>query len=249
MLLTIKSFMERYALITGGAVRVGRSICEKFAEQGYNIIITYNSSSEEALSLKNIVQGYGKKCILHQCDFSDGKNVGIEFAKIFAGKENITLVVNNAAIFEKYTISETSEDIFDRHFNINFKAPFLITQKYHEYCKSHNLQGHVINILDSYISTNNSAYFPYFLSKKVLHEFTMMAARNLGPQLRVNAVSIGLLLASGSFSNEIIDKKSTEFPLGSRIKIDDITSAICYLEGATNVTGQNIFVDSGHHLI
>ncbi len=240
--------MERYALITGGAIRVGRAICERLAAEGYSIIAIYNNSSEDAKNLQDSLKLQNVKCDIYQCDISDIKSARLTFEKIFLDNKNISLLVNNSSNFERLRFEETSENIFDKTFDINFKAPFFITQQYHKYCQDNSIKGHVVNILDSYISTNTGAYFAYLLSKKSLFELTMMCAKNLAPDIRVNAVSIGLLLESESFSDEQINKKSAQLPLGTRIKLDDITSAICYLDSAKNVTGQNIFVDSGHHL-
>ncbi len=237
--------MEKYALVTGGAIRVGKAICERLAAEGYGIIALYNSSQKEAEELKGSI----RNCSIYQCDISNIKSIRLTLKEVFSEVKNITLLVNNASIFEKYNFEETTEEIFDRHFDINLKAPFFITQSYYEYCKENKIDGHIINILDSYISTNNGAYFAYLLSKKSLHDFTMMSAKNLAPDVRVNAVSLDSVLPSKYWNEESMKKKMAELPLKSPIKLDDITSAICYLDNAKNVTGQNIFVDSGHHLI
>ncbi len=240
--------MKKFAIVTGGAVRVGKSISLSLAEAGYNIILLYNNSSDEAKNTAKIIESQGKECVLVKCDLSDVKNLS-SLDKIFEDYKNINLLVNNSSIFEKFSFSETSEDIFDKHFSINFKAPFFLSQKYYAYCKNHNLSGHIVNILDSYIKTNSGAYFAYLLSKKSLADFTEMLAKEISEFVRVNAVSIGLLLPSKFWGADKIEEKAKSLPLKRKPEIEDVLETILYLDKAKNITGANIFVDSGQHLM
>ncbi|MDX1949372.1 MAG: SDR family oxidoreductase [Rickettsiales bacterium] len=240
--------MKKFAIITGGAIRVGKAISIRLAEEGYNIILLYKNSAEEAKNTAKIIEGQGRECILVKCDLSEIKNLD-SLNKIFSDYKNINLLVNNSSIFEKFSFAETDEENFDKHFAINFKAPFFLTQKYYNYCKNNNQNGHVINILDSYIKTNSNAYFAYLLSKKSLANFTEMVAKEIGDFVRVNAVSIGLLLPSKFWDINKINEKAKTLPLKRKPEIEDVLEAILYLDKAKNITGANIFVDSGQHLM
>jgi NAD(P)-dependent dehydrogenase (short-subunit alcohol dehydrogenase family) len=242
--------MNKIALITGGAIRVGKAICLGLAKQGFDIIFIYNSSSKQALETKREIEALGRNCFIYQCDISNASNIKNVFDEIFATHKNISLVVNNASIFEKYSLMETNEDIFDRHININFKAPFFITQKYGEYCFKNNVLGaNIVNVLDSYIETNSTAYFIYLLTKKSLLNLTKMSAVELGKKVRVNAISIGLLLPSQDWNEEKIAEKTKQTPLNKRITTEDIVNSIIALNENQALTGNNIFVDGGLQLI
>ncbi|HCR85885.1 MAG TPA: hypothetical protein DIV86_04330, partial [Alphaproteobacteria bacterium] len=205
--------MEKQAIITGGAIRVGKAISLALASAEYDIILLYNGSKKAAEETYGEIVAMGGKCFLYQCDISRHKNIKQFFDDISAEYKNIELLVNNSSIFEKNTFQESSEETFDNHFDINLKAPFFLSQFYSAYCKNNNIaQGHIINILDSYIKSNSGSYFAYLLSKKALAQFTEMSALALAPQIRVNAVSIGLLLASKFWSEDMVQQKTIETP-------------------------------------
>ena len=240
----------KQAIITGGAIRVGKSIASQLASDGYDVIIIYNSSSKQAEETKaDIEQNSSQLCHIYQCNLQHKQNIDEFFSKISNEHQNISLLVNNASIFEKADFEETDEDIFDRHMAINFKAPFFLTQKFSEYVKANKIENaNVINILDSYITSNSGAYFAYLLSKKALYEFTNMSAKQLGPSIRVNSISIGYLLASEYWDEEQIEERAKELPLKTKSHLQDVNDAVKYLNNSKYLTGNNIFVDSGHHL-
>ena len=92
---------------------------------------------------------------------------------------DLNVLVNNASIFEPGTLRTTGRHLFERHFNINFKAPFLLTQAFAEGC----VQGQIVNILDTRVSRSDPHHAAYTLSKKALLDLTRMAARELGPAI------------------------------------------------------------------
>jgi pteridine reductase len=248
-----KITVVKTAIVTGGAKRVGRAISIFLAEQGYNIAIIYNSSQAQAIEvaeeIKNNPKSIGRETFLYKCDLNDNTQINQTVSRILSEHNNVHLLVNNASIFEKFSFLSTTEDIFDRHMNINFKAPFFLTQKYAEYCKKQGFCGHVVNILDSYITTNSPIYFIYLLTKKMLAEFTEMVAREQGGVIRVNGVSIGLLLASEYWNDAQIELKAQSLPIKRQGKLAEITKTIGFLDENQYITGENIFVDGGLKLI
>lgn len=242
--------MVKQAVITGGAIRVGKALSLAMATNGYEVIIIYNSSNKEAQSLKREIENNGQKAYIYQCDISKVGNINTVFDEVFSNHKNIELLINNSSIFERKSFLETEEEFFDSHFNINLKAPFFITQKFAKYCKELNYNGNfnVINIIDSYITTNTAAYFAYLMSKKSLADFTKMVALELAPNIRVNAISPGMILPSEGWGEEKIEKKTSNMPLGKKPKLEDITNAALYLNDNISITGNNIFIDSGMQL-
>lgn len=236
---------SKTAIVTGGAKRVGRAISLALAHSGYDIAVIYHSSTDEAATLKAEVEKLGRKITLYKADIAEHAQVITTIDKILSEQKNVRLLVNNASIFEKHSFAKTDEDIFNRHMNINFKAPFFLTQKFAEYSQKQGSTGHVVNILDSYIFQSKSPYFVYLLTKKALLDLTKMAALEQNISLRVNSISIGLLLTSEDWSQEKIEEKAQKLPVKRAAKLSEITDAILFLDNNQYITGENIAVDGG----
>ena len=158
----------------------------------------------------------------------------------------ITLLVNSASIFEKCKFTETEEDIFDRHMNINFKAPFFLSQDFAKQCTNN---GHIVNICDTFTNKRKTSYFAYLLSKKVFRSFSKMAAAELAPKIRVNAVLPGAVEEySENVDPQFLEKRINELPMKKLVKVDEIIKAILQLE-ESNLTGQELFLDGGEQLL
>jgi len=239
------------AIVTGGAIRVGKAISLNLAAQGYDIILIYNSSKEEALETSAAIEKLGKKAYPYQCDISNKANLDDLFSKLEKNHGGIKLLVNNSAIFERYSFLETTEDIFDRHMDINFKAPFFLTQLFERYSNQRAIKNsNIINIIDTNVFRSGQSHFAYLLSKKSLHELTLMSARALAPKIRVNCISIGMFLPSEKeFSLDEFKQREANTPLKKVPALSDLTNAINYLDNSEYLTGQNIFLDSGSHLL
>jgi NAD(P)-dependent dehydrogenase (short-subunit alcohol dehydrogenase family) len=236
---------SKIAIVTGGAKRVGRAISLALASAGYDVAVIYNSSAADAQTLKAEVEAMGRNITLHKADLNEYSSTISVISQILEQNNNVKLLVNNASIFEKHSFAQTDEDIFDRHMNINFKAPFFLTQKYSEYCRKHGFAGHVVNVLDSYVFQHKTPYFIYLLSKKALLDLTKMVALEAESSLRVNSVSIGLLLPSEDWSEERIAQRAQQLPIKRAAKLSEITDAILFLDKNQYITGENIAVDGG----
>ena len=111
------------ALVTGGAQRIGASIAEFLAENGIDVAIQYNRSEKKMNIIKKKVTDQGVKFNAFKCDFSKDCNFDIFFEKIRKKHGNIDILINNASTFEFDTIKKTNQSIFDKHINVNLKAP------------------------------------------------------------------------------------------------------------------------------
>ena len=124
---------------------------------------------------------------------------------------DLSVLVNNASIFEPSKIIETTEELFDSHFDINFKAPFFLTKSFAESVES----GNIVNILDTKISGNSSPYAAYLLDEEDVFRraLTRMAAKEFAPRIRVNAISPGLILPQSGKDQVYFDKLTEKIPL------------------------------------
>lgn len=240
----MEQLSNRTALITGCAKRIGKEIAIELALCGINIALHYNSSKKEALELQEIIKKTGVDCQIFQADLNKNcyEDLITKVAKYFP---NFDILINNASIFEPTPFLKTDEDQFDRHFNINFKAPFFLTQNFAKLQK----KGVVINFLDSKIEKNSKNYFSYLLTKKILADFTKSAAIELGPNIRVNAVAPGITELSLDIDDPIyLEKITNSLPLQNIAKISQLVAATKFLIESDYLTGQFLFVDGGENL-
>ena len=232
------------ALVTGGAKRLGRAIVLSLAEAGYDIALHYRSSHRDAESAADAVYTLGRTCQLFRCDFNDQKNVDTLIPRVAEVFPDCRVLINSASIFERASLVKTDSDQFDRHVQINLKVPVFLTQAFARYFG----HGHVINMLDTKVARTVTHYFVYTLTKKALADFTKMAARELGPDIRVNGVSPGIILPSLYHSDLDHQRMAKRLPLKRKGEPDHIVNAIRFLLQNDYITGANLFVDGGEHL-
>jgi len=229
------------ALITGGAGRLGREIALSLADMGFDILLHFQSSKKDADELRIIIENRGSRCWIIKCDFSDIDQLKKMAGEVFNIHPECNLLINNASLFERASMMETDLALLDVHFNVNFRAPFLLSIEFAKRCK----QGQIINILDTAIKRPLTKYFAYTISKKALYEFTKIAAVELGPDIRVNGICPGLIIES---DGEDFEKLSRRVPLKRSGTIGNVISAIRFLIENDFITGESIFIDGGGHL-
>lgn len=232
------------ALITGGAKRIGRAIALSLADKGYSIALHYRSSRKEAETVAKEIRQRGALCDLFPCDFNDANDVSFLIPSVFKKFPDLNLLINNASIFKRAHLLETDFDLFDSHVNVNFKAPFFLSRDFAKCCS----KGHIINILDTKISSTLVQYCIYTLTKKALFELTRMVAKELGPHIRVNGICPGLILPSSQQSDDAFKKMGLRIPLQRTGAPENVVSAVHFLIENAFITGECIFVDGGEHL-
>ncbi len=229
------------AIITGGARRIGRAIALSLASLDYQIILHYHSSADEAKETARQIRAMGQQCHLIGADFLSMRQVAGFMAKAFTKASDCHLLVNNASVFERSKLMATEDSQLDRHLNVNLRAPVVLSRDFARHCQ----QGQIINILDTRVSRNLIAYFAYTLSKKALFEFTKMAAIELAPRIRVNAICPGWILPQ---KDEQFQTFIEKIPLQKMGRVEDVCSAVSFLLNNDFITGQCLYVDGGEHL-
>lgn len=237
--------MKKSALITGGAKRIGRALAIYLAENGYDIALHYNTSEKEAQSAKKEITSLGRKCNLYKLNLQNSKDLIPLIKKVKVSFPSLSILINNASIFEEGRFLETDLSLLNEHLDINFKAPFLLSQGFAKYCK----KGQIINLLDTNIKRTKSKYLAYNLSKKLLFEFTKMAALELAPNIRVNAIAPGPILPPPGKDIKYLQKKGGIVPLQRNGELKNLVQGIDFLIKNDYVTGQCIFIDGGKHLL
>lgn len=229
--------MKRAVIITGGAKRVGAALSRYFSAKGYDIALHYSTSKTEAEALHTELGN----CELFQHDLNDVADIPALMADIKSRMPHAVTLINNASIFNRKNFLETDEAFFDAQMTVNFKAPFFLTQAF---AKSFGA-GSVVNIIDTDIQKTGGSHFAYLLSKKALADFTQMAARDLGPKIRVNGVCPGIMLPSNELDEDYMKRLSQTLPLRATATVQQTVEATFMLAENNALTGQLLFVDGG----
>ncbi len=243
-MMTPMSTPKGAALVTGGARRIGAAIARALAQNGYDVALHYLTSAESAERTAGEIEEMGRRCRLFRCDLNHHEEATALIPSVREHFSHLNVLVNNASIFEPGALADTGRDLFERHFNINFKAPFFLTQAFAEGCA----QGQIINILDTRVSRSDQHHAAYTLSKKALLELTRMAARELGPAIRVNGVSPGMILPPPGEVVDELERRSAALPLKRIGNMANLVAAVLFLLDNPFVTGECIYVDGGEHL-
>lgn len=156
----------------------------------------------------------------------------------------INILINNASIFAESSLTDDNFNNIDNFFNINFKAPYILTKLFVRNYK----EGLIINILDTKISKNKSVNFDYLLSKKALKDFTEMSAVALAPNFRVNGIAPGIILPPKGKDLEYLNNLVKRIPLKKVGSLKNITDTVKFLIFNDFITGQIFYIDGGENL-
>ncbi|PRC94758.1 SDR family oxidoreductase [Solimicrobium silvestre] len=236
------------ALITGAAVRIGRSIALTLAQRGWDIAVHFNNSEQPARELVAEITALGRRAIYLQCDLTDEAGVKKLVQRVVNGLGSIQCVVNNASAFEVDTAANFSHAMLDHHMHINLAAPVLLAQALFD-ATPDGQQTCVVNLLDQKLFNLNPDFLSYTLSKAALQCATTTLAQALAPKVRVVGVAPGTTLASIHQDQRNFEKTHQHAALGQSSTPQDIADAVHYLASARAVTGTILAVDGGQHLI
>jgi NAD(P)-dependent dehydrogenase (short-subunit alcohol dehydrogenase family) len=156
----------------------------------------------------------------------------------------LSLLINNASIFERADIKSTDAGFLARHLAINLQAPFLLTRDFARHCK----KGSIINLLDAKLDKHIFNYAAYYLTKTGLAELTRLAAREFGPRIRVNGIAPGPILPAAGETRRSLVEKARALPLQRPGSVRDICAAVEFLLKNDYLTGQILYIDGGQNL-
>ncbi len=233
------------ALITGAAQRIGQRIAVQLSRLGYKIALHYHQSDKEAQKTVQKIKRLGGEAGLFPCDLSQSQAAQSLISRVLKNFPDLNLLINNAAIFKKSSFPDKNWDLFDRHIDINLKAPYILTAQFATACS----QGQIINILDTHIVQNQTSHMAYLISKKALAELTKLSAVALAPHIRVNGIAPGLILPPKNKKDNYLHRLANKIPLKTKGNPYFIEQAVEFLLQNPFVTGQILFIDGGENLI
>ena len=229
------------ALVTGGAVRIGRSIALHLAERGYNVALHYWSSKESAEQTAEELRKFDIQCEIYCVDFTNFGSIPLLMDQVLVDFNSIDLLINSAANFIQKNIEKTSDlELLDT-ININLMAPFILMREF----KNKVNKGLIINILDERILRRVSTFSAYSISKSALAHLTELSAVSWGETIRVNGIAPGLILPPSGSSHDYLIKKAPNIPTKTHGSTLDILRGLDYLLDSPFVNGEILFIDGG----
>ncbi len=241
--------MDRVALVTGSAHRVGKGIALELAKQGVHILVHYNRTDEATVrSTLHEIKSHGVDAFSIQADISKPNGVRQVFDTVQAHFNQLDILVNSASTFTQNTFMEVTLDDWQLSMDVNLTAPFLCTQAAVPLMRE-NGGGTVINICDYGSVRPWPKRVDHGISKAGLMMLTQVSALSLGEyNIRVNAVLPGPVLKAPETSDERWEKHGQRLPLGRTGATDDVARAVVYLAQEDFLTGTVIEVNGGEHL-
>jgi len=234
-------------LVTGAAHRIGRAIALDLAAHGYGVAVHYGKSQEAAESLVKSIRDAGGRATSIKADLAIESEVNSMIPTVTKALGPLTVLVNNASVFEHDTIETATRESWDQHMDVNLRAPFVLAQIFADQVPK-GLEGNIINILDQRVWNLTPFFMTYTLSKTALWTLTQTLAMALAPKVRVNGIGPGPTLKNVRQSEQEFARQWTELPLGRRVLPEEITDAVRYILHAPSMTGQMIALDGGQHL-
>jgi pteridine reductase len=245
----MRDLRGKSAIVTGGAVRLGRALAERLAREGLDVCIQYGNSRASADETLNALRSYGVRATSVQADFNQpvvAAQTVLEHAAQAFG--HVDVLINSAAIFESGSLRETDEANWDRHLNINLKAPTFLSRELAK-SRSSGSPAHIVNIVDWRAERPGVGHLAYTVAKAGLVALTKILAQELAPQIQVNAIAPGAILPAPGASQEQFEALGRESPLQRTGCPDDIADALVYLLRSEYVTGEVLHVTGGQELL
>jgi NAD(P)-dependent dehydrogenase (short-subunit alcohol dehydrogenase family) len=245
------------ALITGGAKRLGRDMSLYLAKRGYDVAVHYNSSDDDARAVVDEIHAMGCRATHLHANILDETQVQTLVSRAATALDGpITVLVNNASIFEYDNIKSATRTTWDRHIESNLRAPFVLTQKFADQIPYPSLDdnsepvaaGLIVNMLDQRVKKLTPEFSSYTIAKMGLWALTQTSARALAPKIRVNAIGPGPTLRGDREDPVRYQHQRDNTVLNRGSNPSDISAALGYFIDASAVTGQLLCVDGGQHL-
>ena len=244
------------ALVTGAGKRLGKAMALYLASRGHDVAVHYATSASEAEDVVNQIRAMGRQAVALQADLLDEAEVDRLVPQAVAELGPLTVLINNASIFEYDRIQTATRESWDRHIGSNLRAPYVLTQAFARQCPKAEPDEHgepmarglVINMLDQRIHKLTPEFSTYTIAKMGLWALTQTAAQGLAPDIRVNGIGPGPTLRGGRQSEDHFQRQRGATLLGRGANPADIVAALGFFLDSPSVTGQMIAVDGGQHL-
>ncbi len=237
----------KVALVTGGAVRVGRAIVLALADAGADVAFSYHSSAGPAEEVAREVRERGRNCYFGQTDQAKPEEVSELVDAVVSQLGRLDVLVNSASIFRRTPWPDIDVTDWDAVLDTNLKGPFLCARQAAPHLAQHG-DGAIINIVDLAAWRPFPNLMVHSIAKAGLLNLTHSLAVELAPAVRVNALAPGMILPPPNYSQAMIDAAARGTLLQRWGDPNDVAEAVVYLARASYVTGAVLTVDGGEML-
>jgi len=237
---------EKFALITGGAKRIGETTSRYLHEKGFNIILHYNNSEAEAENIGEELNRIRKNsCSTVKANFNSEASINEVVAKLNQITKSLDVLVNNASSFYSTPIDKASLKEWKDLTDTNVTTPLFLIQALAPHLKE--AKGCVVNISDTLVKNGIKEYSLYSGAKSALESITKSLAKELAPEVRINGIAPGAILwpDDKDLSDEEKSSVLNKVALGRIGRPEDVASTIFFLTQSKYITGQIINVDGG----
>jgi NAD(P)-dependent dehydrogenase (short-subunit alcohol dehydrogenase family) len=235
---------QKIALVTGSAHRVGKHIALRLAQEGCHLIVHYNHSKDQALETLQEAKNRGVKAIALQANLSRHEEIIRLFEQIDLEFKGLDILVNSAAILKQKGFLKVELDDWNQTMALNLKGTFFCLQQAAIRMQARG-SGAVVNISDVIGLRPWGKYPVHSISKAGVEMLTKVAAIDLAPEIRVNAVAPGLILAPERMSSTRWEQLGKDSLLQRTGTPEDVANAVIFLLKSDYITGETLVVDGG----
>lgn len=236
------------ALVTGASRGIGRGIAEAFGREGAAVAVNYRSNEDGAAETVEAIESEGGTAVSVQADVSDEDSVRRLVETVEEEFGGIDVLVNNAGVLEPSTLDEMDVETWDRTVSVDLRGTFLVTRFAIEGMLERG-DGRVINVASQLGIKGAPELAHYSAAKGGVISFTRALAREVAPDVRVNAIAPGPIETDmlEDTTEEWRENKEAEVPLGRMGTVDDIapTAVLLAGDGGDYYTGQTLSPDGG----
>ena len=235
------------ALVTGGAVRLGRAIALELGRAGCEVAVHHRQSTSAAEEVTAEIAAMGRRAVALAADLGDAATCAPLVAAARQALGGLDVLVNNAAIFLPGDLAAASLADWEAEFALNLRAPFLLAQAFAAGLGAEE-RGAIVNVSDARARRVGRGHLAYRLTKGALDHLTELLALELAPRIRVNAVAPGAMLAAGGDEEALRRRVETAVSLRRAGGAEAVADAVLYLLRAEFTTGVVLPVDGGEYL-
>jgi pteridine reductase len=238
---------DKVALVTGGAIRVGRAIALALADADADVVVNYNTSADAARTTAAEIEARGRQALIYRADVSRADQVQALVEAAVARFGRLDVLVNSASLWRRTPWAELDEAAWDQLLDIDLKGPFLCAKSAAPHLAAHH-DGAIVNIVDLSAWAPFPNYMPHSAAKAGLLNLTYALAIELAPGVRVNAIAPGPVLPPPNFTEKQLGATARRTLLGRWGTPEDVAQAVVFLARASYITGAVLPVDGGERL-
>lgn len=239
--------LGKVALVTGGAIRVGKAIALGLADAGADIVLNYHSSVAAAMETAAEIEAKGRRVLPFQADLAEEEQIGALVASAVARLGRLDVLVNSASVWRRTPWGELDEVAWDQSLEVDLKGAFLCVKAAAPHLAAHG-DGAIVNIVDLSALLPFPNMLAHSVAKAGLLNMTYALAMELAPEVRVNAVAPGPVLPPPGYDAKLVAATARRTLLGRWGKPEDVAQAVVFLVQASFITGVVLPVDGGERL-